>query len=202
MPCVAFLTCVSCNLFEPHEICFTSKSNIMDSSMMSEHTAHLTQCSHLKDNPGLLKEVFGQRGPYNNPAVNQDERQSTNKAAAANLNRGSNKGAYCLVRHLEIFLQKATLGWLTGECGCGGTCQSGWSCRWGWSWHSRNSPGWERPPWAGQGGERKKWSKDKHGRMTERYIRQWRCSFVFSTPVAGCRFCPDTWSWGSGLSAW
>lgn len=28
------------------------------------------------------------------------------------------------------------------------------------------------------------------------------CAFHTELPVAGCRFCPDTWSWGSGLSAW
>ena len=32
-------------------------------------------------------------------------------------------------------------------------------------------------------------------------VKVFPCAFS-ELPVAGCRFCPDTWSWGSGLSAW
>lgn len=53
---------------------------------------HHTQCPHLKYNPGFLKEILGQWGPYNDPTDNQDKAQSAHETAVASLIRENNIG--------------------------------------------------------------------------------------------------------------
>lgn len=118
-------------------------------------------------------------------------------------------------RSKHRYLSKSVaLGWLTGECGRGGTCQSGLSCCWGWSWHFQNSPRLERLPLAAQPGrEVNQRQKNKGGQIKQPGLTKTtlpsrhkkhidKVATARKLPDAGCHFCPDTWNWGSGLSAW
>lgn len=57
---------------------FKVSGTVKNDSQFNVHAlnpAQHVQSTHLKDNPGLLQEVFGQRSPHNNSAVERNDRQ-------------------------------------------------------------------------------------------------------------------------------
>lgn len=51
---------------------FSNQFNVIH----AQQSAHPVDSTNLKDNSGLLQEVFGQRRPYNNSAVEWNNRQT------------------------------------------------------------------------------------------------------------------------------
>lgn len=163
--------------------------------MFLQHVCdHITseQSSHLENHPGLLKEVFGQWGSYNDPSFNQ-------VGKTVNIKQPQ------LISHWEAWrVEGATRGRPTGECGRGGICRSGWSCCWGWSWHFRNFPGWETLPRAAttqKGWRLKRVPANTLPALKHKNKKTLVHHRVLRIPVGDGHFCLRTRSWGSGLLA-